>query len=203
MPLVLFALLALCVCAGYTSRLEGWAYQRAVARMNPTFTAVLRGITHTGDTVVVLAFCLLLIAYKRTRKTVALPIALAVIVSTLLNSVLKPLFSRQRPSLLRLVNESSYSFPSGHAMVTATLFTMLVLLAFWFFKSRLLKFTVTALCVFMILAIGFSRIYLGVHFAGDVLGGWLIGFSVAVRVYFFWSVRHIKTELLEQSSPMS
>ncbi len=170
--------------------------------MSPTITALLRCITHVGDTVVVLAFCLLLITYKRTRKTIALPVSLAVIISTLLNSLLKPLFSRQRPNLLRLVSESSYSFPSGHAMVTATLYTMLVLLSFWFFKNRLLKLSIAALCVFVILAIGFSRIYLGVHYAGDVLGGWLIGVSVAVRVYFFWSVRHIKAALPEPGTSM-
>ncbi len=199
LPLVLFALLALCIHASFMIRFESWVYHRAVSKMTPAFTSSLKFITHFGDTAAVLVFCLLLIAVKRTRKTVAIPVASAVILSTIINSLLKNLFARQRPNILRLINESSYSFPSGHAMITATLYTMLILLAFWFLKNRMLKALITAVCLFMILAIGFSRIYLGVHYVDDVIGGWLIGFNVAVRVYFFWEVKQTKT-LLEPES---
>ena len=196
LPLVLFGFLALCIHASFMSRFESWVYHRAVIRMTPVFTNALKLITRLGDTTEVLVFCLLLIAIKRTRKTIAFPVSLAVISSTMLNAVLKNVFARQRPNILRLVNESSYSFPSGHAMITATLYTMLILLAFWFLKSSVLKTIVTAICLFMILAIGFSRIYLGVHYVDDVIAGWLIGFNVAVRVYFYWDIR--QTRLLPE-----
>jgi undecaprenyl-diphosphatase len=196
-PLVLFVLLAIFVKAGMMIHFEGWAYNEAIEKMTPRWTAIVKFITHMGDTAFVLIFCLMLIAIKRSRKTIAFPVSLAVIVSTLLNLLMKNLFSRQRPDILRLINETSYSFPSGHAMINATLYTMLVLLAFWFLRNRLVKTLLAVFCIVLIIAIGYSRIYLGVHFIDDVLGGWLIGFNVSIRVYFSWSARHERPRLLE------
>lgn len=186
---MLFAMLAVYVSAGISVGFEGWVYNKAVRYMSPVFTDVIKVITHIGDGPTVMAFCLLLIINPKTRKTIALPVSSAVIISALLNIVLKELFARERPDILRLINETSYSFPSGHAMINASLYTMLILMIFRFIKSRPHRLALSALCIALTMAIGFSRVYLGVHYAGDILGGWAIGFALSVAVYAVFKSR--------------
>lgn len=188
-PLLLFSLLAICVTAGVTTDFEGWAYSEAVEKMSPLVTSIVKIITHIGDSPVIISFCLLLIVIPKSRKTIATPVSLAVILSFLLNVALKNIFVRERPNILRLINETSYSFPSGHAMINASLYTILILLVFRFINNKPLKITLSVVCIVLVIAIGFSRVYLGVHYAGDVIGGWLIGFALSVLVYFIWNGR--------------
>jgi undecaprenyl-diphosphatase len=183
---ILFVMLALYVRAGITVGFEGWVYSETVEHMSPVMTDIVKGITHIGDASVVMAFCILLIIIPKTRKTIALPVSSAVILSALLNIVLKELFARERPDILRLINETSYSFPSGHAMINATLYTMLIIMVFKFIKSPPRIWGLSLLCIMLILSIGFSRVYLGVHYAGDIIGGWIIGFAVTILVYVLW-----------------
>ena len=192
---VLFALLSVYVHAGAILGFENWVYAKSVAWMSPPLTAVLKGITHLGDSVTVIAFCLLIIAIPKTRRTIALPVSAAVTLSALINIVLKNLFARERPDILRLISETSYSFPSGHAMISATLYTMLIIMIFRFVKSRKKRLTLSVPCALLAVAIGFSRVYLGVHYAGDIMGGWLIGFALSVLVYALWK----KSELYERA----
>ena len=186
-PITLFAMLAICITAGVTINFEGWAYSEAVADMSPLLTNIVKEITYIGDPAIVMTFCLLLIVIPKSRKTIALPVSITVILSTILNIALKNLFTRERPNILRLINETSYSFPSGHAMINASLYMMLILFIFKFIKNTPRKLTLSALCMMLTIAIGFSRIYLGVHYAGDVLGGWLIGVALSVLIYSIWN----------------
>ncbi len=190
-PCILFIMLAVCVQAGITVNFEGWAYSEAVEKMSPAQTAVIKVITHTGDSAVVILFCLLLIVIPKSRRTIAFPVSVAVIVSSILNVLLKNFFARERPNILRLINETSYSFPSGHAMINAALYFMLILLLFKYVKNKGVKYGLSALCLMLIVAIGYSRIYLGVHYAGDVLGGWFMGFSLDILIFNLWNSRQI------------
>lgn len=186
-PILLFVMLAVSIRAGITVNFEGWAYSEAVERMSPSLTAVIIIITHTGDPGIVYLFCLLLILFPKTRKTIALPVSTAVVLAGMFNLLLKNIFARQRPDILRLINETDYSFPSGHAMINAALYTMFILLLFKFVSRGPLKYILSAACVVWTIAIGFSRVYLGVHYAGDVVGGWLFGFAISLFVYFIWN----------------
>lgn len=179
-------MLAMYVDAGITLGFEGWVYSKAAAHMSPVLTAVVKGVTHIGDGTAVITFCLILIFIPKTRRTIALPVSSAVILSTLLNILLKNIFARERPDILRLINETSYSFPSGHAMINASLYTMLILMIFKFIRNTPWKLGLSTLCIILIVLIGFSRVYLGVHYAGDIIGGWIIGFAVSICVYAIW-----------------
>lgn len=191
-PILLFAMLAISIQAGITVNFEGWAYSESVEKMSPLLTAVMKTITHTGDPAIVYLFCLLLILLPKTRKTVALPVSISVVLAGILNILLKNIFARQRPDILRLINETDYSFPSGHAMINAALYTMLILFIFKLVKRRPLKYILSSVCIILLIAIGFSRVYLGVHYAGDVIGGWLFGFSISLLVYFIWDIHFTK-----------
>lgn len=182
-PIILFAFLALYIQAGYSIRFENWVYAEAVEHMNPFLTNIIRIITHLGDLIIVTSITILLVIIPKTRKKVGYPMAAAVIVSEALNLILKEIFARERPNILQLVNETTYSFPSGHAMINTTVYTMLGIFAIKYIRSKKIKISVVIMCIIMPLIISFSRVYLGVHYAGDVLGGMLLGFAVTVFIY--------------------
>ena len=182
-PIILFAFLALYIQAGYSIRFENWVYAEAVEHMNPFLTNIIRIITHLGDPIIVTSITILLVIIPKTRKKVGYPMAAAVIVSEALNLILKEIFARERPNILQLVNETTYSFPSGHAMINTTVYTMLGIFAIKYIRRKKIKISVIIMCIIMPLIISFSRVYLGVHYAGDVLGGMLLGFAVTVFIY--------------------
>ena len=100
--------------------------------------------------------------------------------SALLNMATKQFFQRHRPSLWEsIAPEHTFSFPSGHAMGSATL-AMVVVLLCWHTRWR---WPVAALAALFALAVGASRIYLGVHYPSDILGGWAAGIAWVSGVY--------------------
>lgn len=107
--------------------------------------------------------------------------AAAFVGSALLNLATKQVFQRNRPALWEsLAPETTFSFPSGHAMGAMTLAMTAILLS-WHTRWRWL---VLVLAVMFVLQVGASRIYLGVHYPSDILGGWLAGMAWVVGVYF-------------------
>lgn len=192
MPVILFAMLAVCIYAGITIRFEGWFYGEAVENMSPVLTAMMKVITHLGDPITVIVFCLSLFLAPKTRRTIALPTSAVVIMSGVFNVLLKQIFARGRPNVLRLISETGYSFPSGHAMINASLYVMLILMIIRYLGSFSRKLFLSSLCIALAGLIGFSRVYLGVHYASDVLGGWLFGAAISLLVYSLWNGRQAK-----------
>lgn len=182
-PVIIFIFLAIAIYAGYSTNFETWVYNGAVKHMSPTLNEVIKAITNFGGPIGVMSICLILSIYSKTRKKIGIPVSIAVIVSEIINIILKNIFARERPNILQLVNETSYSFPSGHSMVNATIYTMLAILAIKYIKDKRKKCIAVAFCVLIPVLIGFTRIYLGVHYFTDVLGGLLLGFVVSVIVY--------------------
>lgn len=184
-PIILFIILVISLEVGFLTGFEDWVYTESVEHMSPVLTKILTIITNLGDRIFIIVFCLLLLALKKTRFTYGLPISVAVIVSTSLNLTLKPIFARQRPNILQLVTEKSFSFPSGHAMMNATLYTMIAILVWHYAKNKKVKIAVAIGCALAVGCISFTRIYLGVHYVTDILAGIFAGFVVAIAVYEF------------------
>ncbi len=127
-----------------------------------------------ADVVVVLVLAL------RRKLREGLFAGFAIIGSALLNLGAKQLFARERPSLWEsIAPESSFSFPSGHAMGSMTLACVLVLLT-WHTRWRWL--VLAASSVFVVL-VGLSRVYLGVHYPSDILAGWAAALTWTAALY--------------------
>lgn len=124
---------------------------------------------------VMLLLAALLFRKKRTLPY-ALLIAVNIIMGALLNYILKQLFRRRRPDVLKLVEIGGYSFPSGHSMSSVIFYGFIVFLCLKYVKHRS-KYLVAAVLGLLVLMIGISRVYLGVHYASDVLGGFIIGLA--------------------------
>ncbi len=108
--------------------------------------------------------------------------------SGLMTLLLKEIVMRIRPDMMPVITETGYSFPSGHS-VTAVCFYGYLTFLFWIYsKSDILRRCFTIIAVCMILGIGISRIYLGVHFPTDVIGGYIGGLmwlSLSILVLYY------------------
>ena len=141
--------------------------------------------TDIGGVVGVVAITLIMTAlfvYKNEQRR-ALMVSITVAGAAGINLILKSVFERARPDLWEtLVREPGFSFPSGHAMASAALGAAIVV-ALWDSRWRWWAFTAAT---FYIVFVGFSRLYLGVHYPTDILAGWLVsgGWVMAVTLMF-------------------
>lgn len=145
-------------------------------------TNVMKSISFLGGTefliVLSILFILLSITIKNNRYFVYILINLSFAAS--LNHFVKFLFKRPRPSGYNLITESGYSFPSGHSMVSMAYYGFLIYLILKHVKNKLLKFILCFILSFLIIFIGISRIYLGVHYASDVIAGFMLALSYLI-----------------------
>lgn len=184
--LVLFLLAAALVLNGGLSGLEDAVYCALSAWASPAVTGVLRAVTALCNPSTVVVICLVLLAVPRSRKTVAPLLVGAAAISGAIGQLLKRVVVRPRPSHPHLVEAGGYSFPSGHSLASAAICLTALLLVRHLLPPGRGRSLLTALFAALPVLIGFSRIYLGVHYAGDVLGGWLLGCATAFAVYGCW-----------------
>ena len=159
---------------------------------NPVFSAFLYAITqvHSPLGMTILAVVLAAFLWRHGDRYWVLSLALAVPGGLLLNTLLKHLYNRSRPTwddpLLTL---SSQSFPSGHAAGSTLFYGFLAAYMLWRMKHAPARILAVLACAFMVALVGFSRIYLGVHYLSDVLAAismstvWLVLVLVSVRAF--------------------
>jgi undecaprenyl-diphosphatase len=122
----------------------------------------------------------------QTRYHTALVVLVASIGGELANSILKNVFLRPRPTVVPHLREViSSSFPSGHAMESAIIYLTLGAMLMRIAEKRLTKVYCLAVAVLLTLLVGISRVFLGVHYPTDVIGGWILGF---IWASFCWIV---------------
>ena len=146
-------------------------------RASAGWTTAFAFITLFGSQVVFVLTLVVAAYYLYRRAWLHLAVWIAALVGgELLNLALKQYFSRPRPSFADpLVEEAFYSFPSGHAMLSMIAYGLLAYFIVSQLQRRGPKIVVVAFAVVFILMIGFSRLYLGVHFFSDVVAGFLAG----------------------------
>jgi membrane-associated phospholipid phosphatase len=140
-------------------------------------TKIIETLTFLGSTKAVIAISVLTIILmlfnKKWWETVFFIVAVSG--SSLFNLLLKFIFQRTRPSIHPLITETGYSFPSGHSMVSFVLYGMITYFLVLFYVKRFAKIITILFFSLLVLIIGVSRIYLGVHYPSDVLAGFAIG----------------------------
>jgi len=149
----------------------------------PWLQGAVRDITALGSSAVLVLITAATIIYLLLirRPGTALFVFAAIAGGQVLSSLLKLEVDRPRPDLVsHLVTETSLSFPSGHAMLSAVTYLTLGSLAARFLPDRRAKIFVLGLAVLVTVLVGISRVYLGVHWPSDVLAGWCAGFAWAM-----------------------
>jgi undecaprenyl-diphosphatase len=130
-------------------------------------------------TLVTLAVCGFLALVRHFRSLVV--VVVATVSGTVLNFVLKAFFARPRPTVVpHLTEAGAASFPSGHAMLSAIVYLTLGALLAQLTERRWVKAYVLGVAVMLTFLVGLSRVFLGVHYLTDVLGGWMAGLAWAV-----------------------
>lgn len=142
-------------------------------------TLAMKFFTSTGSWQALILISLVSYLFVLVRKKnliIGHLIAVNLLSSTLLNELFKLIFRRDRPGILRLIDISGYSFPSGHSMIGLSFYGLLIYFLFKYVKSPW-KYIVNIVLLLLILMIGISRIYLGVHYASDVFAGFSAGLA--------------------------
>lgn len=181
---LVFTLIFGVIAIFHESRLGRWidreVYEFIYASESFITTALMLGFTQLGEVLSMIVMSLILISilmlYKLKIHT--LFILISMIASSILIPVLKNSFDRERPSMLRLIEISGFSFPSGHAVGSTIFFgSLATIIKNTDLNNKALLMTV---CATFILMISSSRVYLGVHYPTDVLAGVVIGLAVVV-----------------------
>ncbi len=153
---------------------------------SPFMTTIMRDITFFGGQILLGSAVIVTILFLlKKHKKDALVFAFILFFGIGLNLLLKDMFQRPRPDIVPLVHETSYSFPSGHAMNSFIFYTCLSFFIFRRFKNKQLKIMLICGSALLIFLIGLSRIYLGVHYPSDVIAGYTAGLCWFVMVLLF------------------
>lgn len=147
-------------------------------------TPIAKFITNFGGPIFLSTICIILFIIIKNKK-IGLSIIMNIAIIAILNQLLKRILQRPRPTEFRIIEETGYSFPSGHSMVSMAFYGYLIYLIYKYIKNKYVKCISIVLLSILICSIGISRIYLGVHYTSDVLGGFLISVSYLIIYIMF------------------
>jgi membrane-associated phospholipid phosphatase len=176
--IIVFLYLSSAILAGGELGIDQAAFGFAKEIANPTLSRFIEFITFFASRNFLTPAALLLVGYFlfiRKHRWYSLKVPVVALGSITLNVVLKYFFDRPRP-MMPLVEASGLSFPSGHSMVAASFYGLLIYLVWHNVKDKMLRNILIAFLVVFVFFIGFSRIYLRVHYATDVMAGFAAGF---------------------------
>ena len=154
-------------------------------------TPIAKFITNFGGAIFLSIATVMLFLFIKNKK-IGLSIISNIVIIAVLNQLLKRILQRPRPTEFRIVEETGYSFPSGHSMVSMAFYGYLIYLIYRYIKNKYIKWSLIVLLSILICLIGISRIYLGVHYTSDVLGGFLL--SISYLVVYISLIKKILSE---------
>ncbi|MDO4376429.1 MAG: phosphatase PAP2 family protein [bacterium] len=172
---LVFCIIAVLVHFGLTGSFDTTIYKFVIGFKSDTLTKVLLFITDLASVKGVVALCVISLIGLFWKYYKSLFLVLNVVVSTIFNVVFKNIMMVPRPNILRLAEETGYSFPSGHSMASVAFYGFVIYLVLSSKMNKCLKIIISSLLVILIFVIGFSRVYLGVHNASDVIAGHALG----------------------------
>ncbi len=166
----------------------------------PWLTTVMKIVTWIGSgsvvaPIAVIGFIVLYFVLHYRQQAFLLVVVIAG--SVIFNSVLKNYFKRERPEIHRIMDANGFSFPSGHSMMAFALYAIIAYIAWRNVKTVTSRVVLVLFTTFMIIMIGTSRIYLGVHYPSDIVGGFAasaIWVTIAISVYAYFQEKQKKQE---------
>jgi undecaprenyl-diphosphatase len=183
LAIFMFSLIAFIYLARRVFVLQNNAFDQKVfdylsQYVTPTNNKIMLFVTHFGSHKVLIPAFLSLIAYFlfiKKHKWYSIKVPAIGLSSLALMFILKHLFGRERPLIPLLEQVGGLSFPSGHALMSMTFYGLLIYITWHSIKNNSLKWLIIFFLLLFILLIGFSRIYLKVHYPSDVMAGFAMG----------------------------
>lgn len=171
---------------------------------NPLLTKLVALLTDFGDkmTIVAITFILVLILFTIQKWQTGLWLGLSVAVGAGgLNTIVKNIYQRPRPDQIEhLVEQGGYSFPSGHSMGSIILYGGILFMLIRMVKTKKAKWLLGIILGSLVLVVGMSRIYLGVHYPSDIIAGLSLGFSWLCFMIVIYGQKATRMELQNQNS---
>lgn len=179
--LVIFSFLGILVLTKKDIYLDSLVYNFISKYISNDLTSILKTLTHLSGTIIVILITLLVLIFHKNKKY-GIFLTLDLILITLFQYILKLTFLRVRPVDINLIEETGYSFPSGHSLTAFAFYGFIIYLIQTSKLNKRSKNIYTILFSIVILVVGLSRVYLGVHFFTDVVGAF--SFSLAFLIIY-------------------
>lgn len=155
-------------------------YQFIISFQNDTLTNIMKVITSFANPLTIVSLCLASLLSLIWKYKASIYLIIVTIISTVFNFLTKNIVLRNRPDHLRLIEETGYSFPSGHAMGSIAFYGFIIFLLSKSKINKYLKIFLSIIIGLTIFLIGISRIYVGVHYPSDIIGGFLLGYIILI-----------------------
>ncbi|HUP88220.1 MAG TPA: phosphatase PAP2 family protein, partial [Longimicrobiales bacterium] len=189
---LIFSGVAHAVHEGVTQSFDEAVLRWLYAHRSPTLDTVMLEITMLGEGPVQLLVVLVaaLILYQLRKRASVATLLVGLVGGTILNALLKTTFARPRPMVVvALARVHTTSFPSGHAMSSLVTYGAIAYVTGRLVPEPRLRRTTWILAAILVLAIGISRMYLGVHYPSDVIAGYIAG--LAWLAFLSWFITAI------------
>lgn len=181
------------VLNGNVAKFDISIYSSIISLKSNVATKIFRAITELGSATILIIIAVGSYIFINNKK-IGCGIILNLAISALLNVTIKEIVQRPRPPIeFRMVEETSFSFPSGHSMTSAAFYGLFIYFIFKNVKNKNIRNSICIFLSILIFLIGTSRIYLGVHYASDVLAGFTIAI-VYLILYINFALKLLKKE---------
>ncbi len=165
------------VLGGDIVRFDNIAYYVVVVRLRHAWlTPIMESFTALASPIVILAMVVVTGAFAPGRRP-AICATINLIAIVAINTLIKEFIQRPRPEGYRLIAETGYSFPSGHSMVSMAFYGFLAWLVWRYERDTIERWFYCIMIASAVVMVGVSRVYLGVHYASDVLAGFLVAMA--------------------------
>ena len=191
---VLFIILAIFVNCGLTKQIDNIVYSLIQNIQTNQITEILKIITNIGGipSLFFIALFLSIILFICKKRKQGIAILLNLLMSSSMYIILKNIFQRPRPEAVeQLISETGHSFPSGHTTNNVAFYGFAIYLIYENVKNKKVRNLLIILLSIMPILIGFSRIYLRVHYFSDVLAGIIVG-TISITIFVTFICKKIK-----------
>ena len=179
LSILIFIFIMTLLLTNNVSNFDNYVYNLIIKLKCEPVTIFFKFISFLCSTWFILISTILIMIFSKNKKNAFL-IALNVLLCYILNQTFKFIFVRERPIDINLVIENGYSFPSGHSMISLAYYGFFLYIIDHKKMKNRYKLLYSSLLTILVLLIGISRIYLGVHFASDVLAGYALSMAYLI-----------------------
>lgn len=174
------------------THIDNYIYNHVSKLINPINTNIFKFFSFFASDifVIILSLFLLMLSFFTKKKGRGVGFVFILLLTVLFNQGLKLIIARDRPNINQIVTESNYSFPSGHTMIIVVI-SALLLFYIWQGKGKKhIKVIITIPICLLALLVMLSRIYLGVHYFSDIIGGITASSLLLSIVYYYYTFKY-------------
>lgn len=186
---ILFLIITGLVIFNWTGPFDNFIYSAVRSLECDFFDKYFVFVTKFGNEITIVSVVIIVMIIFRSWDGWLLGILAAN--SALTNKIIKYIIQRPRPDVLKLIKQGGYSYPSGHSMISIAVYGYLLYYVLKRVSNKYIKYSLSVILTILILSVGISRIYVGVHYASDVLGGFIFA-TIEVMLIVSFSNKHFR-----------